>query len=85
MEGRAVYEIKCVLVRLLEEGNEGREGVPELAAGNLGACTVGVGRRVDQPGMDRVGDDGLVGNVEGYHRFRHGCVQNYLGGFGCRG
>jgi hypothetical protein len=34
--------------------------------------------------MDRVGDYGLVGNVEGYHRLGHGCVQNYLGGLGCR-
>jgi hypothetical protein len=43
-----------------------------------------MGRRVDQPGMNRVGNYGLVGNVEGYHRFRHGCIQNYLGGLGCR-
>lgn len=56
--------------------------MPELAAGNLRTCAVG--RRVGQPGMDRVGDYGFVGNVEGYHRLGHGCVQNYLGGLGCR-
>lgn len=82
MEGRAIYETKSVLVRLLEEGNEGRERVPELAAGNLRTCAVG--RRVGQPGMNRVGDYGSVGNVEGYHRLGHGGVQNYLGGLGCR-
>jgi hypothetical protein len=38
---------------------------------------------VDYLVMDRVGHYGFVGNVEGYHRLGHGCIQNDLGGLSC--
>src|SRR5216683_4342379 len=56
--------------------------MPELATGN--PRTFRVGRRVDQPSMDRVSHYGLVGNVEWYHGLGHGCIQNYMGGLSCR-
>lgn|SRR6266850_1703609 len=56
--------------------------MPELATGNPRICPVG--RRVDEPSVDRVGHYGFVSNIEGYHGLGHGRIQNYLGGLGCR-